>query len=57
MTITIKDDGGNIKQVLKISGHNVTVDTGERIRWTFDDLNNDSAGAIEEEGTDDYEAD
>ena len=57
MTITIKDDGGNIKQVLKISGHNVTVDTGERIRWTFDDLNNDSAGAIEEEGTDDYEGD
>lgn len=55
MTITIKDDAGNVKQVTKISGHRVTVDTGEAIRWDFSNSTTDGAGEIEEEGTDDFE--
>lgn len=57
MTITITDDAGNVKQVTKISGHSVTVDTGEAIRWDFSNSTTDGAGEIEEEGTDDFEPD
>jgi len=55
MTITITDDAGNVKQITKISGHRVTVDTGEAIQWSFDNATNDGAGEIEEEGTDNFE--
>lgn len=37
MTISVKDDTGTVKQVIKVAGRKVTVDTGESIGWTFDD--------------------
>jgi len=55
MTITITDDAGNVKQITKISGHRVTLDTGESIVWSFDNASNDGLGEIEEEGTDNFE--
>jgi len=57
MTITITDDSSNVKQVVKISGHRVTVDTGEILPWNFSNSTTDGAAEIEEEGTDDFEAD
>jgi hypothetical protein len=64
MTITVKDDGGTARQVTKIAGRKVTLDTGASISWTFDDANNDGAVEMEEAGTaddftgaDDFEAD
>ena len=64
MTITVKDDGGTARQVVKIAGRKVTLDTGASISWTFDNANNDSAVEMEEAGTaadftgaDDFEAD
>jgi hypothetical protein len=54
MTITVKDDGGTARQVTKISGRMVTLDTGAKIAWGFD-----AYGAVtdqvemEEAGTDD----
>ena len=53
MTITVKDDGGTARQVTKIAGRMVTLDTGARIAWNFDDANNDGAVEMEEAGTDD----
>ena len=53
MTITVKDDAGNVKQVTKIAGRKVTLDTGESIAWNFSDDNADGAVEMEEAGDDD----
>jgi hypothetical protein len=53
MTITVLDDAGNAKQVTKIAGRKVTLDTGESIAWNFSDANNDGAVEMEEAGDDD----
>ena len=53
MTITVKDDGGTARQVTKIAGRKVTLDTGESIAWNFSDSNADGAVEMEEAGTDD----
>ena len=52
MTITVKDDAGNAKQVTKIAGRKVTLDTGESIAWNFSDATDDGAVEIEEAGDD-----
>ena len=64
MTITVKDDGGTARQVTKISGRMVTLDSGEKIAWNFTDATDDNAVEMEEAGTaddftgaDDFEAD
>lgn len=64
MTITVKDDAGNAKQVTKIAGRKVTLDTGESIAWNFSDATDDNAVEMEEAGTaddftdaDDFEPD
>jgi hypothetical protein len=64
MTITVKDDGGTARQVTKIAGRKVTLDTGASIAWSFDDAADDAKVEIEEAGTaddftgaDDFEAD
>ena len=53
MTITVKDDGGTARQVTKISGRKVTLDSGTSIAWNFSDDNTDGAVEMEEAGTDD----
>ena len=53
MTITVKDDGGTARQVTKIAGRMVTLDTGSRIAWNFDAATDDGAVEMEEAGTDD----
>ena len=53
MTITVKDDGGTARQVTKIAGRKVTLDTGTSIAWNFSDAVNDNAVEMEEAGTDD----
>ena len=53
MTITVKDDGGTARQVTKIAGRKVTLDTGASIAWNFTDATDDSAVEMEEAGTDD----
>ena len=64
MTITVKDDGGTARQVIKIAGRKVTLDTGASIAWNFTDATDDAAVEMEEAGTaddftgaDDFEAD
>jgi hypothetical protein len=64
MTITVKDDGGTARQVTKIAGRKVTLDTGTSIAWNFSDAVDDNAVEMEEAGTaddftgaDDFEAD
>ena len=64
MTITVKDDGGTARQVTKIAGRKVTLDTGVSIAWNFSDAADDGAVEMEEAGTaddftgaDDFEAD
>lgn len=52
MSITVLDDAGNPKQVTKISGRKVTVDTGESIAWNFDASTTDGAVQVEEAGDD-----
>ena len=65
MTITVKDDGGTARQVTKIAGRKVTLDSGVSIAWSFDAYNA-AAGVVEMEeagtaddftGADDFEAD
>jgi hypothetical protein len=51
MTVTVKDDGGTIRQVTKITGHRVLLDTGSSSRWTFTTDAADDAVEIEEAGT------
>ena len=64
MTITVKDDAGALKQVTKISGKKVTLDTGETVAWNMTAAT--AAGAVEMEeagtnaaqaGADDFEVD
>ena len=64
MTITVKDDAGTARQVTKISGRMVTLDSGDKIAWNFSDATDDNAVEMEEGGTDgnfagadDFEAD
>ena len=64
MTITVKDDAGALKQVTKIAGRKVTIDTGETIAWNFSAATDDGAVEMEEAGTaddftgaDDFEVD
>jgi len=64
MTITVKDDGGTARQVTKISGRMVTLDSGDKIAWNFSNATDDGAVEMEEAGTaddftgaDDFEAD
>jgi len=52
MSITVKDDAGVAKQVVKIAGRKVTVDTGESIAWNFDTSTTDGKVEIEEAGDD-----
>ena len=65
MTITVKDDGGTARQVTKIAGRKVTLDSGVSIAWSFDAYNA-ATGVVEMEeagtaddftGADDFEAD
>lgn len=53
MTITVKDDAGTAKQVVKIAGKKVTLDTGESIAWNWSNATDDGAVEMEEAGTDD----
>ena len=53
MTITVKDDGGTARQVTKIAGRKVTLDTGASIAWNFSNATDDGAVEMEEAGTDD----
>ena len=53
MTITVKDDGGTARQVTKIAGRKVTLDSGTSIAWTFDNATDDAKVEMEEAGTDD----
>ena len=64
MTITVKDDAGALKQVTKISGRMVTLDSGDKIAWNFSAATDDGAVEMEEAGTaddftdaDDFEVD
>ena len=50
MSIVVKDDAGAVKQVTKISGKKVTLDTGTTIAWNFSDATDDAAVEIEEAG-------
>jgi len=52
MTMTVKDDAGALKQVVKITARKVTVDTGESLPWNFSDANDDGAVEMEEAGDD-----
>ena len=52
MSVTVLDDAGTPKQVTKLSGRKVTVDTGESIKWTFETSVVDEAVEIEEAGDD-----
>ena len=52
MTITVKDDGGTARQVTKIAGRKVTLDTGATIAWNFSNATDDGAVEIEEAGDD-----
>ena len=53
MTITVKDDGGTARQVTKIAGRMVTLDSGDKIAWNFSNATDDDAVEMEEAGTDD----
>jgi hypothetical protein len=65
MTITVKDDGGTARQVTKIAGRQVTLDTGDKIAWGFadydaaaDQVEMEEAGTADDfTGADDFEAD
>jgi len=52
MSIVVKDDGGTARQVTKIAGRKVTLDTGATIAWNFSDATDDGAVEIEEAGVD-----
>ena len=52
MSIVVKDDGGTARQVTKIAGRKVTLDTGVSIAWNFSDSTVDGAVEIEEAGAD-----
>ena len=50
MSIVVKDDAGAVKQVTKISGKKVTLDTGTTIAWNFSDATDDASVEMEEAG-------
>ena len=50
MSIVVKDDAGAVKQVTKISGKKVTLDTGTTIAWNFSAATDDAAVEMEEAG-------
>ena len=50
MSIVVKDDAGAVKQVIKIAGRKVTLDSGESIAWNFSDATDDAAVEMEEAG-------
>jgi hypothetical protein len=50
MSITVKDDAGAAKQVIKIAGRKVTLDTGESIAWNMSESAADGAVEMEEAG-------
>jgi len=51
MSITVKDDAGVARQVTKIAGRKVTLDTGDVIAWNFSDSTTDGAVEMEEAGS------
>ena len=53
MTITVSDYDGALKQVTKISGKKVTIDTGETVAWNMTAAIEDVAVEMEEAGDDD----
>jgi hypothetical protein len=50
MSITVKDDAGVARQVVKIAGRKVTLDTGVSIPWNFSAATDDAAVEMEEAG-------
>lgn len=52
MSISVKDDGGNVYQVSKISANRVTLETGDTSGWNWDDIDNDDYVEMEESGED-----
>ena len=50
MSIVIKDDGGTVRQVNKIAGRKMTMDTNATIGWNFSVATDDGAAQIEEAG-------
>ena len=50
MSITVKDDAGAAKQVIKIAGRKVTLDSGESIAWNMSESAADGAVEMEEAG-------
>ena len=50
MSIVIKDDGGTVRQVNKIAGRKMTMDTNATIGWNFSTATDDGAAQIEEAG-------
>ena len=50
MTITVKDDAGAAKQVIKIAGRKVTLNSGESIAWNMSESAADGAVEMEEAG-------
>ena len=52
MTITVLDDTGTARQVTKISGKRVTLDTGASIAWNFSTSTTDAKVQMEEAGDD-----
>ena len=65
MTITVKNDAGALKQVTKIAGKKVTLDSGESIAWGMaaygavaDQVEMEEAGTnAAQAGADDFEVD
>lgn len=52
MSITVQDDAGTPKQIVKIAGRKVTLNSGESIAWNFDTSTTDGKVEIEEAGDD-----
>ncbi len=50
MSITVADDAGAVKQVIKIAAKKVTTDTGESIGWDFSNSTTDGKVEVEEAG-------
>ena len=50
MSIVVKDDAGAVKQVTKISGRKVTLDSGASIAWNFSAATDDGAVDMVEAG-------
>jgi hypothetical protein len=52
MSITVKDDAGNVYQVSKIAANRVTLETGATIAWNWSDSTTDGYAEMEEAGGD-----